>query len=137
MLGRSRRVVGQLLGAEMPVTYHIDKINKIVFVNATGEFAAEDFRIHKHGLADDPDFDPHYGVLFDLRGITEFRLSSAEVREFSMRHMFDKRARRAYLVPTKEAYGMVRMFSLFSDFESDVIQIFRDMAEARRWLRLD
>ena len=38
---------------------------------------------------------------------------------------------------TKEVYGMVRMFSLLSDFESDVIQIFRDMAEARRWLGLD
>jgi hypothetical protein len=121
----------------MPVTYHIDKINKIVFVNATGEFAAEDFRIHRRGLADDPDFDPHYGVLFDLRSITEFRLSSAEIREFALSNIFHKRARRAYLAPTKAVYGMIRMFSLRSDFDSDVIQIFRDMAEARRWLALD
>ncbi len=121
----------------MPVTYHIDKINKMVFVNATGEFTAEDFRTHKRGLADDPDFDPHYGVLFDLRSITEFRISSAEVREFSMKYIFHDRARRAYLVPADEVHGMIRMFSSLSDFESDVIQIFRDMAEARRWLGLD
>ncbi len=121
----------------MPVTYHIDKINKILFVNATGEFAAEVFRIHRRELADDPDFDPHYGVLFDLRSITEFRLSSAEVRGFSMDYIFHKRARRAYLVPTQEVYGVVRMFSLLSGFDSDVIQIFPDMAEARRWLGLD
>ena len=121
----------------MPVTYHIDKINKIVFVNATGEFTAVDFRIHKRELADDPDFDPDYGVLFDLRSITEFRISSAEVREFSMSHMFHDRARRAYLVPADEVHGMIRVFSSLSDFESDVIQIFRDMVEARRWLGLD
>ena len=121
----------------MPVTYHIDKINKIVFVNATGEFTSEDFRIHRRGLADDPDFDPHYSVFFDLRSITEFRLSSAEVRGFSMDYIFHKRARRAYLVPTEEVYGMIRMYSLLSDFESDVIEIFSDMAEARHWLGLD
>ena len=121
----------------MPVTYHIDKINKMVFVNATGEFTAEDFRMHRRRLADDPDFDPQYGVLFDLRSITEFPISSAETRGFSMEYIFHKRARRAYLVPTEEVHGMVRMFSILSDFESDVIQIFRDMAEARRWLGLD
>ncbi len=121
----------------MPVTYHIDKINKVVFVNATGDFTAEDIRIHKRGLADDPDFDPHYGVLFDLRSITEFRLSSPEIKEFSMSRMFHNRARRAYLVPTKKVHGMIRMFFLRSKIESDVIQIFRDMAEARRWLGLD
>ena len=88
-------------------------------------------------MADDPDFDPNYGVLFDLRSVTEIPISSAEIHEFSVRHMFHKRARRAYLVPTKEAHGLVRMFSGLSDFESDVIQIFRDMAEARRWLGLD
>jgi len=121
----------------MPITYHIDKINKIVFVNATGAFTPGVFRIHKRELADDSDFDPHYGVLFDLRSITEFRLSTAEIREFALNHIFHKRARRAYLVPTDEVYGMIRMFSSFSAFESDVIQIFRDMAEAHRWLGLD
>ncbi len=122
---------------KMPVTYDIDKTNKIVFANATGEFTAEDFRIHNRRLADDLDFDPHYDVLFDLRSITEFRISSGQVRTFATAHIFHKTARRAYLVPTKEVYGMVRMFSLLSDFDSDVIQIFRDMAEARSWLGLD
>ncbi len=120
----------------MPITYHIDKINKIVFVNAAGKFTAEDFRIHKRELADDSDFDPHYGVLFDLRSITEFRLSTAEISEFALNYIFHKRARRAYLVPTDEVHGMIRMFSSLSEFESDVFQIFRDMAEARRWLGL-
>ena len=121
----------------MPITYHIDKINKIVFVNATGEFTAEDFRIHKRELADDSDFDPHYGVLFDLRSITGFRLSTAEISEFALNYIFHKRARRAYLVPTAGVHGMIRMFFSLSNFESDVIQIFRDIAEARRWLGLD
>ncbi len=121
----------------MPVTYHIDKINKMVFVNATGEFTAEDFRIYRRGLVDDPEFDPHYSVLFDFRSITEFRMSSAEMRGFSMESISHKRARRAYLVPTGEVYGMPRMHSSLSNFESDTFQIFRDMAEARRWLGLD
>ncbi len=121
----------------MPVTYHIDKINKILFVKATGEFTAEDFRVYRRGLVDDPDFDPHLGVLFDFRSITEFRMSSAEMREFSMESISHKRARRAYLVPTGEVHGMLRMHSSLGNFASDTIQIFRDMAEARGWLGLD
>ena len=121
----------------MPVTYDIDTTNEIVFFNATGEFTAEDFRIHKRELVDDPEFDPLYGVLIDFRSITKYRLSTAETRELAMSYIFHKRARRAYLVPTDEVYGMLRMFALLSDFESDKFQIFRDMAEARRWLGLD
>ena len=121
----------------MPVTYHIDKINKVVFANATGEFTAENFRIYRRRLLDDPDFDPHHCVLFDFRSITEFRMSSAEMGGFSKERISHKRARRAYLVPTEEAHGMIRMHSMLSELESDMVQIFRDMAEARRWLGLD
>ncbi len=121
----------------MPVTYHIDKINKIVFVNATGELTAEDIRIHRRRVVDDPDFDLHYALLFDCQGITEFRISSAEVRMFATDYVSHKRALRAYVVPTEEVYGMTRMYSIIGDFDSDVIQVFRDMAEARRWLGLD
>jgi len=121
----------------MPFTYHIDKINEIVFVNAAGEFIAEDFRIHKRRLADDTDFDPHYGILLDLLSITKLRLSTAETGEFATSYIFHKRARRAYVTPRNEVYGMMRMFALLGDFKSDEFQIFRDMAEARRWLGLD
>ena len=115
----------------MPVTFHIDKINEIVFVNAAGEVTAEDFRIHKRRLADDPDFDPHYGILLDLLSITKLRLSTAETREFATSYIFHKRARRAYVAPPNEVYGMMRMFALLSDFESDEFQIFRDMADRK------
>ena len=121
----------------MSITYHIDKINKIVFVDATGVLTAEDIRIHRRRVVNDPDFDPHDGLLFDLRSITEFRISSTEIRMFATEYISHERARRAYLVPTEEVYGMVRMYSLIGDFESDVAQVFYDMAEARRWLGLD
>ena len=37
----------------------------------------------------------------------------------------------------EKVHGMVRMFSILSGFESDVIQIFRDLAEAHCWFGLD
>ena len=59
------------------------------------------------------------------------------MRGFSMDYIFHKRARRVFLVPTEGVHGMVRMFSILSDFESDVIQKIRDMAETRRWFGFD
>ncbi len=56
---------------------------------------------------------------------------------FATDYVSHKRALRAYVVPTEEVYGMTRMYSIIGDFDSDVIQVFRDMAEARRWLGLD
>jgi hypothetical protein len=121
----------------MPITYRIDKINMIVFITATEEFTSEGYLGHKRNLTDDPDFDPYFSALFDFRNTTNFRISSVEMSEISMDLIFNERARRAFVVPTGEMYGMIRMFSILSNFESDVIQIFHEMAEARRWIGLD
>ncbi len=56
---------------------------------------------------------------------------------FATDYVSHKRALRAYVVPTEEVYGMTRMYSIIGDFDSDVIQVFRDISEARRWLGLD
>ncbi len=35
------------------------------------------------------------------------------------------------------SFGMARMYEMLREAEPDQIKVFRDMAEARRWLGLD
>ena len=130
-------MVNQISGVKMPIKCYVDNMKEIVFAAGTGILTAEDVRTQRRRIIDDPEFQPYYDLLIDLSGVTEFQISSAEMRVISIEQIFNKRTRRAYVVPTEAAYGMLRMHTILSDAEPDEMQVFRDIAEARSWLGLD
>ena len=121
----------------MPVTYHIDKATNILFAKASGELTAEDIQVFRRAAVEDPDFDPHLDTIFDFLDITGLQLSGDEVRELTHSAIFHERSRRALVVPSKVMFGVSRMYSLYIRAESDVMKVFYDMKDARRWLGLE
>lgn len=121
----------------MPVSYHIDKTQNVLFATATGELTAEDIQNFRRAAADDSDFDEQLDNIFDFRSITGLQLTGEEVRELTFSPVFHEQSRRALVVPHELMFGMSRMYSLFIGAESDVMRVFYDMDEARRWLGLD
>ena len=120
----------------MPVTYEIDKQQNVLFAKATGELTAEDIQSFRREAAKDSDFDPRLDSLFDFCNITEVRLSGDEIKELTLSAIFHERSRRALVVPSKVMFGISRMYSLRIRADNDVMKVFYDMGEARRWLGL-
>ena len=121
----------------MPVTYHIDKTQNVLFAKATGELTAEDIQEFRRTAADDSEFDRRLDNIFDFRSISGVQLTGEEVRELTFGAVFHEHSRRALVVPHELMFGMSRMYSLFIGAEADVMKDFYDMDEARRWLGLD
>ncbi len=51
--------------------------------------------------------------------------------------LFDEKSRRAIVADKDITFGMARMYEVFREDAPEEIKLFRDIAEARRWLGLD
>ena len=121
----------------MAITYQIDKAKNVLFAKASGELTAEEVQKFRRAAVGDSDFDPHLDTVFDFLDITGLQLSGDEVRELTHSAIFHERSRRALVVPSKVMYGVSRMYSLYIRADSDVMKVFYEMGDARRWLGLD
>ena len=122
----------------MPAKYRIDKSLGVVFTTVRGVFTGQDVLTHGQRLLDDPDFDPNYNHLIDLRDVIEIGISPHEMESITThKHIFSQKSRRAIVAETDFKFAMSRMYEILSNIESGPIEVFRDMAEARRWLGLN
>ena len=121
----------------MPESYRIDKSLRVVFTKGEGVLTGRDIATRLQKLREDPDFDSSYDELIDLLNVIEFAASPAEIRSVSEYDLFDDKSRRAIVAEKDVSFGMARMYEALRDAKPDQIEVFRDMAKARRWLRLD
>ncbi len=118
----------------MPTSYRTDKSLGLDFTKGQGVLTEQDILTHELRLREDPDFDPSYNQLIDVRDVIEFAALAAEMRTISTYRLFNERSRRAIVAEKDIYFGMARMYEMLRDIEPDQIKVFRDMAEARRWL---
>jgi len=121
----------------MPLTYHIDTADKIMTCEMSGYCNIGTINDLRKDLRTDPDFSPDLSLLFNLLDVTELDLSNADFQEIAGNSPMSKTARRAYVVPTEEMFGMIRIFAGYSDAEAGGFQVFRQLADAHKWLGLD
>ena len=121
----------------MSVSYRIDKSLGVVFTKQEGVVTYQEVSDHQQALLQDPDFDPSFDQLVDGTKITDTSISGTEFRLISTTNVFGEGSRRAFVAPALPAiYGMYRMGKILRDSESDEMQVFRDIEEARKWLGL-
>lgn len=123
----------------MPFDYRIDGAKRIVLSRAYGIFTETDMVGHREGLIADLEFDSTYYQLADLTEVTEVQMTSEFLRDFAElgRSMFDAGARRAIVAPDDVTYGLARVLLGWLGSSKHNYRLFRDMAEARKWLGLD
>ena len=121
--------------ARMPVTYKIDKENRLVMTTAWGSLSYPDALAHKEKLLNDPNFDPTHSQIADFTQITEFALSNEELRAFAEFEVFSPQSRRAFITPRDLEYGMARMFATLRELRGEKgIGVFRTLEEALDWV---
>ena len=121
----------------MSWTIRIDQEQGVVYCALKGAAFREEISVGQNELRDNPDFKPYFRALYDLRGVTDFDLDAAALRQMSKSNPFDKSGRRAFVVDGKFVHGMIRVYNTYRDEEAGRIQIFDDMAKAKEWLDID
>ena len=121
----------------MPTTYRIDGSLRIVFTNAEGNLSAADLQGLQEGVRGDPEFDPTFRNLVDLRAVKKVTIAGEEMNKLARSSPFAAGVRRAIVAPSESVFGMSRMYQMMGGDSADEVSVFRGMAEAMEWLRLD
>ena len=122
----------------MPTTYEINAARGVIIVTVTGVLTDEGlFDMHRR-LAGDPAVKPNFAVLFDLRQANGIAVTTDGVRVLAdLPLVLSPESRRAVVVPSDLGFGMARMYGLLRGNKGGTVEVFRDFAEASRWIGLE
>ena len=104
----------------------------MVFLRARGVLTCEDLVAERPRILGHPLYSPTFLHLVDLRAVEGIDVSTDEVRELARTDPFAS-IRRAIVAPKEHTFGLARMYEL-SHAHSDLVRVFRRLAEARSWL---
>jgi len=125
----------------MGISYRIDENLGLVFSTASGILSDEDLINHKRKLFSDPAFKPGMKELSDGSNIEKLSVTTDGVRkmaELDKRHAEKLRGYKlAILAHTDEVFGVARMYQAMTEEHFEFVQVFRDRAEAMKWLGLE
>ena len=121
----------------MPFRYEIDRARRLVLSTATGTVTDEDLHTHMRRLAADPNFDPTYRQLVDLRDVSNVDVTSGGLRALGSSNPWKEPTRRAVVCERDVVFGLARMYQLLTDDDPHEVQVFREISEALDWLALD
>lgn len=130
-------LVYQESGDQMPFHYQIDVQRRILFTTGEGIVTDADLRKLQIGLQNESDFQPGFSELINLQAVTSVEITGDGLRTIYRSDLFSKDSRRAIFAPTDVLYGMSRMYQIIDDDSDTELHVFRDMAEARKWLGLE
>lgn len=122
----------------MPIDIEIDAKRQRIDTRATGVVTVQDLLSYYQRLHDHPDFNLGMSELWDASAITDTRLSSDDLREFSsVTEPYTRQgasARVAILVPDDLGFGLARMYELLQADSINRLKIVRSREAAEAWL---
>jgi hypothetical protein len=122
----------------MPISYRIDPEHRLVVTTASGILTDDDILELKRRLAADPEFMAGMRELSDVRAVTELQVSTDGVRRMVAMDESPSSTPRGYklaiVAGTDAAFGMARMYQMFTERNLPHVAVFRDYDKARRWL---
>ncbi len=121
----------------MPVTYVIDSSKKVIRTTCSPPLLFEEVIHHFHELNEDPACTGRMDVLLHVSDIdlipkgNQLAVVSSEIRVLRKKVQFGA----CGIVAARDAiFGMMRVFEVLSADYFGAIRVFRESAEAERWL---
>lgn len=120
----------------MPCDYVIEVERQVVRATLSGPVTGRELRDLRERIAADPRFRPDHSLLIDLTNAVGTALTSADLQDLARTSTFARGARRAFVAPDPETFGLSRMFQTYREISGgqELTEIFRNMADAERWL---
>ena len=120
------------------MSYVIDTSKNLISTTGTGVLTDDDVMLHRKSLTADPKFNPKMRELSDIRGVSEFKVTSAGVRLMvaSDVKMVPEGGMHQLAVVASEnvAYGMSRMYQTLDEPNIRTVGVFRNYEDAVEWL---
>jgi hypothetical protein len=119
----------------MPAEHRIDEVVGCVFSRVFGTLTDEEC-LHQSSLKADPAFRNDLNQRWDFRGVDGIQVTSETVRRLAASNPFGSGSRRAAIVDSPLAHGLVRMFAAYAGDTPDDVRVFEDPKEANESLGL-
>ena len=122
----------------MPFDYIVYKEHRLVISTASGLVTWEEIKTCQDQTKTDPEFNPEFDQIVDLRSATRIELSGDQTRYLASRRIFSSRSRRAFVAPKPSVFGVGRMWQTYTEFSKNPTEVcvFRDLPSALTWLGL-
>jgi hypothetical protein len=120
----------------MPCDCELDLEKRWVRGRAWGVVTVAEIVATRKKFMSDAGFRPDFRQLYDGREVTKLALTASEVGQLAMDTMFAPGTRRAFVTPTHETYGLMRLYQIYRAVNAGKEQILlcRTMEEAEAWL---
>lgn len=124
----------------MPFSYVVYKAQRLVVSTGSGILTGEEIRECQVRTTTDPDFNPEFNQLVDVRQVTDLKMFIDEFKSLARRKVFTSGSRRAFVAASPHVFGMGRVWQAHSELSTDnpsEIQVFYDLPSALEWLGLE
>jgi hypothetical protein len=120
----------------MPCDYELDLERGCVRARAWGVVTYDDALANRKKFTSDPGFRPDFFQLYDGREVTKLALTASEVGQLAIDAVFGSTSRRAFVTPTQETYGLMRLYQIYRAVNAgkEQIRLFRTIEDAEAWL---
>jgi hypothetical protein len=87
----------------------------------------------------DPEFNPDFSQIGDLRAVTGFELTTDQTRFLARRLVFSAASKSALVAANPAVFGVGRMWEMFTEMSDNPshIRVFYDLSSALQWLNLE
>ena len=117
------------------IEFHIDKDRRLVVVKFGRRTTMEDIANYAQHLVSDPDFQPTFSEIIDLREVEYLNLEANDFLKLADKiDPFSMEAKRAFVVRTSVQSHAARMHKILRNNRN--IEIFRSFEEGERWVLL-
>jgi len=120
----------------VPFSYVVHKDQRLVISTGSGRVTCPEIKVRQDQTATDPDFNPDFDQIVDLRAVTAFDVSVDEFTELAARKVFSSRSRRAFVASSPGVFGMGRLWEAHTELSQEIsqIRVFYELSAALEWL---
>ena len=123
----------------MPFSYVVYSEHRLVISTGSDRVTWEEIKDRQDQTKTDPDFNPEFNQIVDLRAVTGFDMTSDQARMLARRMIFSTTSQRAFVAASPAVFGVGRMWEVFSELSDNQsqIRVFYDLPSALKWLNLE
>jgi len=123
----------------MPFSYVVYSEHRLVVSTGSDRVTWEEIKERQDQTKTDPDFNPEFNQVVDLRAVSGFDMTSEQARLLARRMIFSPTSKRAFVAASPAVFGVGRMWELFTELSENPsqIRVFYDLPSALKWLNLE